>query len=143
MKHGFTLIELIVVIIIVGILAALGINQYSKMVEKGRGAEAKMILGQMRQAAYQYYLENGTLTGLTNNYLNIGTSAGQIPPNGTCASTHYFGYGSASTGTQLDIYGYRCSSNGKTPQGDSSCWINLTAGNIASNPAVFSTNCGY
>jgi len=33
MKQGFTLIELIVVIIIVGILASVGMTQYTKVVE--------------------------------------------------------------------------------------------------------------
>ncbi|MBU0547795.1 MAG: prepilin-type N-terminal cleavage/methylation domain-containing protein, partial [Candidatus Omnitrophica bacterium] len=36
MRKGFTLIELIVVIIIVGILASVGMTQYTKVVEKGR-----------------------------------------------------------------------------------------------------------
>ncbi|MHB8158241.1 MAG: prepilin-type N-terminal cleavage/methylation domain-containing protein [Desulfocucumaceae bacterium] len=49
LSRSFTLIELIVVIIIVGILAAVGISQYSLTVEKARTAEAKVRIGAMRQ----------------------------------------------------------------------------------------------
>ena len=49
-KHGFTLIEIVVVIIIVGIFSCLGFTQYTKVVEKGRTAEAKSILGALRTA---------------------------------------------------------------------------------------------
>ena len=44
---GFTLIELIVVIIIIGILASISVPQYHKMVEKSRQAEAIEILTKM------------------------------------------------------------------------------------------------
>jgi len=44
-RIGFTLVELIIVIIIVGVLAAVGISQYSLTVEKSRLAEAKIHLG--------------------------------------------------------------------------------------------------
>ena len=50
MKKGFTLLELIIVIIILGILATIGVSQYQGTIEKGREAEARSILGSMRTA---------------------------------------------------------------------------------------------
>ncbi len=120
MKKAFTLIELIVVIIIVGILAAVGISQYSKMVEKGRGAEARMILGQIRKLAYEYYLQNGTITGMANSDINVGTASNQIPgPNDSdCRSTYYFRYGISGYASNPTFVAYagRCPSGGKPPQ---------------------------
>jgi len=117
-EHGFTLIELIIVIIVVGILAALGISQYSKIVEKSRGAEARMILGQVRKLAFEYYFQNGTITGITDADVNIGTESNQIPSS--CRSTHYFKYrsGGGVSGTEWGWCADRCASGGKSPQGD-------------------------
>ena len=113
---SFTLIELIVVIIIVGILAAVGMTQYRKVVERGRGAEARMILGQISKLAYEYYLVNGTITGITNADVNIGTTPVQIPYS--CRSTHYFYYRvQATSPTLASAVAWRCTTNGKEPQG--------------------------
>jgi prepilin-type N-terminal cleavage/methylation domain-containing protein len=118
LSRSFTLIELIVVIIIVGILAAVGMTQYSKVVEKGRQAEAKTNLGLMRQLAYEYRLEKGTISGITNSDLNVGTDPNQIPS--VCRDTHYFYYGIRGSCPQVDpvieIKGWRCTSGGKPPQ---------------------------
>jgi prepilin-type N-terminal cleavage/methylation domain-containing protein len=103
MRKGFTLLELIVVIIIIGILGALGFVQYTKVVERGRSAEAKDILGQLRTAEEAYSQEKGTYTG------NIGDLMIEAPTS--CTATHYFAYSTTSAvGTAT-----RCTSNGKTP----------------------------
>lgn len=106
---SFTLIELIVVIIIVGILAAVGLSQYSLTVEKARTAEAKIRIGAMRQLAYEYWLNNGTLATITN--ADVGATD-------TCSSTDFYRY-SALAWTPLSgqvwLSGYRCTSGGKTP----------------------------
>jgi len=108
-EHGFTLIELIVVIIIVGVLAAVGMTQYSTIVEKSRLAEAKIRLGTMRDLAYQYYTENGTLTGMQDADVGAG---------GGCTSTAFFNYTSGWMGppsTDVQLVATRCTSGGKTP----------------------------
>jgi hypothetical protein len=69
----------------------------------------------MRTIAYQYRLDNGTITGVTDVDLNIGTSPDQIPS--TCRSTHYFSYSILSAvDPVITINANRCSSGGKTPQ---------------------------
>ncbi|TAM40247.1 prepilin-type N-terminal cleavage/methylation domain-containing protein [bacterium] len=114
-KHGFTLIELIVVIIIVGILAAVGITQYSLMVEKGRTASAKVRLGTMRQLAYQYWLENGDMTNIQNADVGVDATAA------VCNSADYYFYEITGTPnlTQVTLLAGRCNSQtgggGKTP----------------------------
>ncbi len=106
-EHGFTLIELIVVIIIVGILAAVGLSQYSLIVEKSRLAEAKVRIGAMRTLAYNYYLENGSILGLQGADLGV---------DGTCSSTSFYAYSYGSNfSTWWKFYAYRCTSGGKTP----------------------------
>ena len=104
MRKGFTLIELIVVIIIVGILASVGMTQYTKVVEKGRGAEARLILGSLRTAEIAENQENGAYQGVAG----LGVSAPTA-----CAATHYFSYAcAAGTGTCTAT---RCTAGGKTP----------------------------
>jgi prepilin-type N-terminal cleavage/methylation domain-containing protein len=67
MKRGFTLLELIVVIIIIGVLAALGIPQYIRVTEKARQAEGVRSLGALRAAQQRYYARySGYTTGLGN-----------------------------------------------------------------------------
>ena len=57
-NRAFTLMELIVAIIIVGVLASLAIPRFSDTIEKSRTAEAINILQTLREAQEVYRLEN-------------------------------------------------------------------------------------
>ena len=58
-QKGFTLIELMIVIAIIGVLAAIAMPQYNKYVARTQVAEAFVLLGQVKQALTLYYQENG------------------------------------------------------------------------------------
>lgn len=57
-RRAFTLLELMVVVIIVGILAMIAMPQFFKAAEKARAAEGVNILGALRGAQLRYYSEN-------------------------------------------------------------------------------------
>ncbi len=57
---GFTLLELLVVVLIIGILAAVALPQYQKAVEKARATEAITVLENIRNGIDAWVLSNGT-----------------------------------------------------------------------------------
>ncbi|MDD5005071.1 MAG: prepilin-type N-terminal cleavage/methylation domain-containing protein [Candidatus Omnitrophica bacterium] len=67
-KKGFTLMELIIVIVVIGILVSLAWPTYIKVIEKSRVTEAKNMLSAIRQSQIRYYAQ----------YLRYSTSANTI-----------------------------------------------------------------
>jgi prepilin-type N-terminal cleavage/methylation domain-containing protein len=150
MRKGFTLLELIVVMIIVGILATLGIYQYQSVIEKSRGTEARQVIGVLRSACAGIWLQNGTTVACTAGNLGLSTSAtieqGRIPST-TCWGTNFFRYtiSTAGAANAITFQGNRCEGvAGKQPGAPASSARTLNlAIDYGSGSDVWTSNAGY
>ncbi len=84
---GFTLIEVLIVVVIIAVMAALIVPRMSAQRERGIVAEATQTLSAIRQSQEAYYLENGSYAN------NINLLALDIPVAAEWAFT------TASSGT--------------------------------------------
>jgi len=70
-RKGFTLIELMVVVLIVGILAAVAIPILRGRIDAAKWSEGKSSMGTIATAIRAYHAEHGT-TGTAPNILGVG-----------------------------------------------------------------------
>lgn len=142
MRKGFTLLELLVVIIIISVLATLGYTQYGRVIERARGAEARGVLGTVRLLAMAYRYENDTLSGFSDANAGIGSSLDQAPSG--CRSSHFFRYSVSAVEPIVTITATRCASDGKNPPGGAAAGTTLTlTSNLNTGTDSWGGNGGY
>ena len=61
-QSGFTLVELMVVVLIIGILGAIAYPSYQESVRKARRADAQAVLGEVAQWMERYYSNSFSYT---------------------------------------------------------------------------------
>ena len=72
-KKGFTLLEMLVVVLIIGILAAVALPQYRIAVEKGRAAEVLMNIATIKREIQYYITAKGLPEKKVISYTDFAT----------------------------------------------------------------------
>jgi type IV pilus assembly protein PilA len=73
-QQGFTLIELMIVVAIIGILAAIAIPAYQDYTIRAQVSEAMNLAGGQKTAVAEVYSDTGSLTGINSGSNGIATA---------------------------------------------------------------------
>jgi type IV pilus assembly protein PilE len=119
---GFTLIELMVTIAIIGILASIALPIYSTYIMRGKIPEATNNLSSLRIKLEQYYQDNRT-------YVTSGTTCGVTLP-----ATKNFAY--SCGGTSGATESYLITATGDATQGMGGFTYTIDASGTARTTAV-------
>lgn len=118
-RKAFSMIEILVVVILAGILAALGMSSYRTAMEKGRVSEAKSGLMEMRSIRSNYYLEKNVSGTVSWNTLRSwaedqddGHTLDKLPTSCSQDDSYY-----AYSINDTHVLAERCTHGGKPPAG--------------------------
>jgi prepilin-type N-terminal cleavage/methylation domain-containing protein len=117
-RQGFTLVELMIVVVILGILAAIAIPMYLRFVQHSQVSEAKLNLGKIATLTEQFYVKASSED--RDGMVTPGTMArlvGRFPDAELCSSAvpHT---NTQSVPTSMDLV------RGKTYQATEADWSN-------------------
>lgn len=100
-QKGFTLIELMVVVAILGIIAAFAIPSYNETIRKSRRSDAKVTLLKIAQNLERCFSANNSYTAGCTNFNNTNSEEGYYTIT-TAQNANTFTITAAAKGSQAD-----------------------------------------
>lgn len=134
--HGFSLLELMITVAIIGILAAIAMPAYTDYVMRGKITEAVATLSDMRVKMEQYFQDNRTYVG--------ACAAGTVAPLPSATAVKYFTY--TCPAANLTASTYLVKAEGVAGQGMSGFTYTIDQSNAKTTTSVptgwvAATNC--
>lgn len=142
MKKAFSLIELMIVITIIGILAAVAVPAYQNYVVRAKVATAISLLNGLKTPIAEMYQTNGQFltTGLQTSYGTIGNQA-IVAVSGSDITNVYYSAKSKSLHAAVEMKHADVPGSSATNGISSGRWVYIGAVADASGNLTFS--CGY
>ncbi len=121
-QQGFTIVELLIVIVVIGILAALVITTFTGIQQKARNTERETDVKALHSQIEAYYAQNGyypDINNVTTTDLKGLDADALLPPNSTT--------GINATAATIDSYAYIAAPSGCTTAAGDCTSYQLTA----------------
>ena len=126
-KHGFTLIELMIVVAIIGILAAIAIPKFADLIRKSNEGASKGNLGSIRSALSIYYGDLEGVYPVDMNSLTINGKYMTAIPKAKTPNYHADTATASQAGTTaVNDAGGWAYDNVNTDSNFGSLWVNCT-----------------
>lgn len=141
--HGFSLIELMIVVAIVAVLAAIAIPQYRKQIQKSNRTTAKSALLDLARREETYYSTNNSYTlNLTSlGYANITNNTVQVPNSTNPLYTIGFSAPAASGSSATTYTATATTTGGQTGDSCGNYSVDYLGNQQATGTATGGTTC--